>query len=87
MEARPTPGYPFHVHPAHEAVLRRPTKEISVKRTAKKLQLGKETMRSLETKMLGRAHGAGQTVGTNCLTWLCATTDGPFECADACIAP
>jgi hypothetical protein len=56
-----------------------------VKKTAKKLHLAKETMRNLDTKTLGRAPGAGQTVGYNCLSYLCVTSDGPFECAFACI--
>jgi hypothetical protein len=59
-----------------------------VKKKVKKLVLAKETVRKLEEPVLGKVAGAtGRTYGYQCVTWLCPTTDGPFECADACIEP
>jgi hypothetical protein len=57
-----------------------------MKKKMKKLELSKETVRNLAEPAFGQvAAGAGQTVGYQCLTWLCATSDGRFECAVACI--
>jgi hypothetical protein len=59
-----------------------------MKKKMKKLALSKETVRDLAKPVLGKiAGGTGQTYGYQCLTWLCPTSDGRFECAFACIEP
>jgi hypothetical protein len=55
-----------------------------VKKTAKKL-VAKETVRKLEEPVFGKvAGGISDPYPYQCVTWLCATTNGPFECANAC---
>ncbi|PYQ61502.1 MAG: hypothetical protein DMF53_14985 [Acidobacteria bacterium] len=59
-----------------------------MRKKLKKLALAKETVRHLEPQALGEAAGGtGYTYGYGCLTWLCVTTNGPYECANACIDP
>ena len=61
-----------------------------MKKSVKKLVLGKETVRSLEASDLGQA-GAGWTdlcsgrIG--CATYVCVTSAGPYACAYPCIRP
>ena len=57
-----------------------------MKKKAKKLTLAKETVRNLAEPALGKVVG-GSTNCTNDITWLCVTTNGPRECAFACIEP
>jgi hypothetical protein len=57
-----------------------------VKKKMKKLVLAKETVRNLEEPVFGKvAAGTGPTYGYQCYSWGCVTTNGPYECANACI--
>ncbi len=58
------------------------------KNRLKKLALAKETVRHLAEPALGNAvGGTANSYGYGCLSWLCATTNGRYECAAACIEP
>ena len=63
------------------------------KKTFKKLVLAKETLRVLEEPVFARVVGGtsgvgcptnGFTYGSQCPTWGCPTSNGPYECANAC---
>ena len=64
-----------------------------MKKKMKKLALSKETVRNLAEPALGMiAGGSGFTNGPQCTTygyqcysWGCVTSNGPYECANACI--
>jgi hypothetical protein len=57
-----------------------------MKKKMTKLALSKETVRNLNEQAFGKvAAGTGPTVGYQCPTWVCPTSDGRFECAFACI--
>ncbi len=53
-----------------------------MKKNLRKLVLSKETVRNLENPALREAVG-----GTGDCTYLCVTTNGRWECANACIEP
>jgi hypothetical protein len=55
-----------------------------VKKRLKKLVLAKETMRNLEEPVLGDVAGGVTSPPAQCITWWCASTNGPFECAAIC---
>ncbi len=55
-----------------------------MKKRIKKLVLAKETMRHLEGPALGNVAGGVTSPPNLCVTWGCGTTNGPYECADAC---
>jgi hypothetical protein len=59
-----------------------------VKKRLKKLALAKETVRHLEEPALGNAAGGtADSYGYGCPSWVCATTNGRFECAAPCLEP
>jgi len=59
-----------------------------VRKKLKKLALAGGAVRHLQPQALGEAAGGtGYTYGCGCPTWLCVTTNGPYECANACIDP
>jgi hypothetical protein len=51
-----------------------------MKKKTKKLVLAKETVRSLGTTDIGKAAGGSRA----CLSYWCATSNGPYVCGQAC---
>lgn len=54
-------------------------------RKNRKLVLARETVLNLERSALIGAPGATGVTVVNCPSWYCNTTNGPDECAFACV--